>query len=582
MPCIRIEWIPVQLFALGLLGFDHLQLVYQPDDLGAASRQDDWYVMEGVREVGRDGTFLGIEGANGRTTLAVANLAAREALIAKIGTPELRGSRRLACDGAAFGAWETMASYARDIEEQDYPYIAYGLPGSPTPTINSSSAIASLIHYSGLETSGRLPFGLHMSPGTTTLLGTGGNDILRIDQSFTTLLGGRGTDEFFGGSDCNRVDKFYGGEGDDLFHWSPGFNIVHGGQPGLPYTHDGLDVMDYSGAGTVHITFNRYWIPHKVPNYVVVFPAGVDHLFSIERIQWNDTTDRVVLGKGVDLVEDDVIFDPSGFDSSQGGRGGAAEHVHSARLVSDDGGAPIVSTADYVLADGERNLELVGPAVRGEGNALPNRLLGDGADNILVGHGGDDVLYGGPGDDELIGSTGSDTYVYLDGDGNDVIVDEAAPGETDELVLAGGIEPREVSFYRPAQSRTTWGSHWRKAAAFSSRVSSPRRPPASSAWCSIATRRGRARISSASPARRRSWTTTTHARPPRSRTWATWSPPLTHARCGRHPATSCKTSHSTRSSNAFRYACCSPILPEGLGGRERGAAFHPPYCVGRR
>ncbi|HUJ36916.1 MAG TPA: calcium-binding protein [Hyphomicrobium sp.] len=567
MPCVRIEWIPVQLSALD---FDHLQLVYQPDDLGAASRQDDWYVMEGVREVGRDGTFLGIEGANGRTTLAVANLAAREALIAKIGTPELRGSRRLACDGAAFGAWETMASYARDIEEQDYPYIAYGLPGSPTPTINSSSAIASLIHYSGLETSGGLPFGLHMSPGTTTLLGTGGNDILRIDQSFTTLLGGRGTDEFFGGSDRNRVDKFYGGEGDDLFHWSPGFNIVHGGQPGLPYAHDGLDVMDYSGAGTVHITFNRYWIPHKVPNYVVVFPAGVDHLFSIERIQWNDTTDRVVLGKGVDLIEDDVIFDPSGLDSSQGGRAGAAEHVHSARLVSDDGGAPIISTADYVLADGERNLELVGPAVRGEGNALPNRLLGDGADNILVGHGGDDVLYGGPGDDELIGSTGSDTYVYLDGDGNDVIVDEAAPGETDELVLAGGIEPREVSFYRPAQSPDDLGLALAKGGSIliEGFLASPSagiervvfdRDPASSSK------------SGASRAKRsRTWATTPRARPPRSRTWATWSPPLTHARCGRHPATSCKTSHSTRSSNAFRYACCSPILPRGSGDASAG------------
>jgi hypothetical protein len=52
MPCIRIEWLPVQLFALGLLGFDHLQLVYQPDD--TRSRQDDWYVMEGVREVARE------------------------------------------------------------------------------------------------------------------------------------------------------------------------------------------------------------------------------------------------------------------------------------------------------------------------------------------------------------------------------------------------------------------------------------------------------------------------------------------------------------------------------------------------
>jgi hypothetical protein len=42
--------------------------------------------------------------------------------------------------------------------------------------------------------------------------------------------------------------------------------------------------------------------------------------------------------------------------------------------------------------------------------------------------------------------------VYLAGDGNDVIVDEAAPGDVDELVLAGGISPDEVSFYRPAQS----------------------------------------------------------------------------------------------------------------------------------
>jgi hypothetical protein len=63
-----------------------------------------------------------------------------------------------------------------------------------------------------------------------------------------------------------------------------GFNIVHGGQPGLDYAHDGTDVMDYSGAGEVRIAFNRYWIPHEVPNYVVVFPGGVDHLFSIERI----------------------------------------------------------------------------------------------------------------------------------------------------------------------------------------------------------------------------------------------------------------------------------------------------------
>jgi hypothetical protein len=329
MPCIRIEWLPVHLFGLGHLGFDHLQLVYEPNDAGIGSQQDDWYVMEGVREVAHDGTFLDIEGADGRTTLSVANLAAREDLVAKIGTPEVRGSRCLAYESGAFGAWETMASYARDIEQQDYPYIAYGLPGSPTPTINSSSAIASLIYYSGLDPSDRLPFGLHVSPGTTTLLGTGSNDILHTDSTFTTLLGGRGNDQLFGGSDRNRIEKFFGGEGDDLFHWSAGFNIIHGGQPGLDYAHDGTDVMDYSGAGTVHIAFNRYWIPHKVPSYVAVFSGGLDHMFSIERIQWNETTDRIVLGKGVDLLEDDAIVDPSAFEGRELDRSGAA-HTRSA------------------------------------------------------------------------------------------------------------------------------------------------------------------------------------------------------------------------------------------------------------
>ena len=312
---------------------------YEPNEAGAGSQQDDWYVMEGVREVAHDGTFLGIEGADGRTTLSVANLAAREDLVAKIGTPEVRGSRCLAYESGAFGAWETMASYARDIEQQDYPYIAYGLPGSPTPTINSSSAIASLIYYSGLDPSDRLPFGLHVSPGTTTLLGTGSNDILHTDSTFTTLLGGRGNDQLFGGSDRNRIEKFFGGEGDDLFHWSAGFNIIHGGQPGLDYAHDGTDVMDYSGAGTVHIAFNRYWIPHKVPSYVAVFSGGLDHLF---RSSASSGTRRPTVsswGRASDLLEDDAIVDPSAFEGRELDRSGAA-HTRSAHLINDGVDAP--------------------------------------------------------------------------------------------------------------------------------------------------------------------------------------------------------------------------------------------------
>ena len=190
MPRVRIEWVPVQAYGLGHLGFDHLQLVYQQDDGEALTNQDAWFVMEGVREAAPDGPYLGIEGADGRLTLSVANLAAREALLAKIGTPQYRGSRCLPYDGDEFRAWERMASYARDIDQQDFPYIAYGLPASPTPTVNSSSAIASLIHYSGVDPSRWLPYGVHLSPGTATLLGTSGDDSMQTGRRSIRCSGG--------------------------------------------------------------------------------------------------------------------------------------------------------------------------------------------------------------------------------------------------------------------------------------------------------------------------------------------------------------------------------------------------------
>ncbi len=418
MPRVRIEWVPVQMYGLGRLGFDHLQLVFEPGDAGG-SAQDDWFVMEGVREATPAGTFLGIEGADGRTTLAMANLAARAELTDKIGTPEHRGSRALPYAGEEFGAWETMASYARDIEAEDYPYIALGLPGSPTPTINSSSAIASLVHYSGLDPTQALPYGMHLSPGMSTLLGTSGDDRLRSEHGFTTILGGRGRDSFAGSTDARQIEKFYGGEDDDIFYWSPGFNITHGGQPQLDYTADGTDVVDYSGVGEVSITFNRHWIPHKVPNYVAVFEAGIDHLFSVERIQWNASSDRVVLGDGIDLLEDDRVLQPS------------------AQLDGGDVRSGVIVAHDRAM---------IGNASAGDDGH--NRLIGTNVGEVIDAAAGDDTLYGGGGDDTLVGGAGSDGYVYLPGDGNDVIVDIGGDADVDELVLAGGVAPADIAAFR--------------------------------------------------------------------------------------------------------------------------------------
>jgi hypothetical protein len=304
MPKIRIERYPVQTFKLGVLGFDHLQLVYQPDAMPVGEAQDSWLLIEGLREWTADGVRLSVEGWEGRTTLAEANGGIfGYDLTERIETPLSRGSRVVPVDGDAFSAWATMASFAGDIEAQGFPYIAFALPGSPTPTINSSSLISSLLYYVGVDIASVMPYGARLSPGTTTLIGSSGDDHLSTVNSFTTIVSGEGRDALEGGEEAGHIDKLYGGKDDGRFAWSKGFNILHGGQPGLAYEKDGVDLVSYAGAGTVRIDVNRDALPHYRPDFIVTTASGLDHLYSIEQIAWDPSRDHIVLGNGVGLVE---------------------------------------------------------------------------------------------------------------------------------------------------------------------------------------------------------------------------------------------------------------------------------------
>ncbi len=179
------------------------------------------------------------------------------------------------------------------------------------------------------------------------------------------------------------------------------------------------------------------------------FENGTDHLFSVERIQWNETSDMIVLGKGVGLVEDGVTLEPDLQHRSDGSDHPGLQHIASGRLIELGNGAQIFwATAGSALFDGTRRLELNGAAVNGQKIELRNRIVGNSSDNKLVGLASDDTLYGDSGNDTLMGGHGSDSYVYLPGDGSDVIIDEGPGVDTDVLILAGGITPEQISFFR--------------------------------------------------------------------------------------------------------------------------------------
>jgi hypothetical protein len=284
---------------LGLVGFDHLHIVFRSDDL----RQERWFVMEGLREAAGPNVHLGVEGVDGVTTLAEANGGLTgEALADRIGTSASRATHDIAGGVQAIEAWAALILYAGEIQSQQFPYIAWALPGSPLPTVNSSSLVASLLHHAGFDVTAALPPGLRLSPGTTTLLGTSHDDTLRGVNGFTTLLGGTGRDDLRGGDNGLHIDKLYGGAGGDTLRWSRGMDLIHGGQPGLDYAADGFDTVDLSGAGHVRIEAPTLRERHRHPDFIASHRAGEARLYSIEEIVWDANSDTIAVGRGVGLA----------------------------------------------------------------------------------------------------------------------------------------------------------------------------------------------------------------------------------------------------------------------------------------
>lgn len=462
MSRIRIEFVPIKVFYLGLFGFDHLQLVYEPDPTQAMLDQEVWYVMEGLRapdaEVGD--VFLEVLGYDGLTTLAEANGGKTgDDLVAEIGTPMTRGSRFLLVPEPAL-AWQTMAHYAEEIQEGNLPYRAYGFPSSPHPTINSSSVVATLMWSIGLDPSFHMPFDMRRSPGITTLIGTTGDDHLKLESRFTTLFGSYGVDLLEAADISGQTDKLYGGIDDDVFKHSGGFNIIHGGQPNAEYRNDGLDTIDYSGAGVVRIERNPNAFDHYAPDYFANYDGGIDWLFSIERVVWNPTSDRVVLGPGVELVSEGLILGLG--DQSSGDQGdildlaelengllinAAADgrHYVAAEGAGDDDTGMWVESLEWIVATESNDRIYAGEAARGiEGGGGDDLLDGslaepfsgaspEGYDIELAGGMGNDTLVGGAGRTLMRGGEGDDTFILSAVTGAEgrveLVIEEAEAGD---------------------------------------------------------------------------------------------------------------------------------------------------------
>ncbi|MGE0856483.1 MAG: hypothetical protein AB7L18_10400, partial [Hyphomicrobiaceae bacterium] len=439
MPTIRIERTPVEAYYLGYLGFDHLQLMLEPTPLtGVPVPQDEWYIMEGVRLPAGDRVLLSVLGETGNLTLrAAAGGLSGEALEAYIGTPETRGSRVLVTVNAG-EIWQQMAFHASDISDTQYSYWGYGLPASPVSTLNSTSFVTSVLYFSGVDISTNAPYRLRYSPGTETLLGGFDNDTLTITGNFTAIYGGFGQDILSGINDETRVDRLYGGGDNDTFIWSRGVDYLHGGDRSFTYAEDGVDTVDFSGAGEVEIVGFEHHIPHRTPQYIATHEGGITWMFSIERVLWaSNSSDHITVGPGVDLIQVPLTMqfggdsgDPRGdeLDFAQGTDGLIINSASSTAVwvqavgAQGDGGIWVDSVEWITASQGDDSVyahEGMRGVDAGLGDDLVDaRLVEAFGGNSPLGY--DIEIYGGEGSDTIVSGAGR-TYA-VGGDGADTFV----------------------------------------------------------------------------------------------------------------------------------------------------------------
>jgi Ca2+-binding RTX toxin-like protein len=438
MSSVRIERVPVQFLGLGIFGFDHLQLVYERPGLDG-ELQEDWFVLEGVRDAGVSGSTIGVIGTDGVTTLSEANGGKTGGeLSSEIGTPVIRGSREVVGNANALSAWNTMATFGADLDAQRLPYVGLSAGLIAVPIITSSSVASTLLYHVGIDIAQVMPAGMGFSPGWRTLLGTSGSDTLSIGGSFDTILGGAGNDTLSGSNSTSTIDRLHGGFGDDTFTWSEGDNVYHGGQIGLDYSKDGIDTVDYSGVGTVRIEFNADYIPHKTATFYAYHGTGTDRLLSIEAIEWDTESDTIEVGEGVHLIDDSIKLKLGGEDAAGQGDKISFSNSNSALIVNAAAdGSLVVQEVGKSLADRGLYFEsaewfqgskagdsiYLTPTLRGaeggEGDdildarlAMPfSGLSPSGYDAELIGGAGNDTIVSGAGRTLATGGSGSDRFV---------------------------------------------------------------------------------------------------------------------------------------------------------------------------
>jgi trimeric autotransporter adhesin len=301
--------------------------------------------------------------------------------------------------------------------------IVTELAGEGTDTVNSSISLTLSANVENLTLT-----------GASALNGTGNelDNIMKGNEANNSLLGGAGN------------DTLEGNGGDDTLDGGAGNDQMMGGTGNDTYVVDSVldGVTEAAGAGidTVQSSVS-YTLSANVENLTLTGALSItgtgNDLDNI--IQGNGADNELSGAGGNDTLNggagNDTLNGGSGNDVMVGGVGNDTYTVDSAldgvTEAVGEGIDTINASFSYTLSANVENLNLMGFALDGTGNALDNTINGNFFNNTLTGGAGNDYLDGGLGDDTMVGGSGSDTFVV--NSVGDVVTEMLLFGGTDTV-----------------------------------------------------------------------------------------------------------------------------------------------------
>lgn len=256
-----------------------------------------------------------------------------------------------------------------------------------------------------------------------TLMGTEETDVLTASGSENRMFGLDGDDTLEATSGINVFD---GGAGDDI--------LRGGNNSDLYIFSQGRDVIeeasDSISGGSDALFFGGGFLPEYLDFYRIVDEDASAH-------------DDLIIGDGFGnavTIKGQFAANPTSVESF---RFSEDVWLPNTTGIDDIAYTDIVSALDIRVATYGSDNDNVLHGV--QSGASPNDYLyGFGGDDIIWGYDGDDVISGGAGDDTLHGGSGNDEYLFSNGDGADVIVEQS--GNLDRIRFDETVSIASVAY----------------------------------------------------------------------------------------------------------------------------------------